>query len=96
MLLKGYYTLISNKLRKDKTVFKSDYTGYKFYVNRDNFYVADTGDIKYALDETDNVMILAPEGYINVNNPDPKAKEAFTDMLSYMDTREYTEKPLGV
>ena len=62
MLLKGYYTLISNKLRKDKTVFKSDYTGYKFYVNRDNFYVADTGDIKYALDETDNGNDTCPRG----------------------------------
>ena len=41
-------------------------------------------------------MILAPEGYINVNNPDPRAKEAFTDMLDYMDTRDYTEKLLGV
>lgn len=96
MILKGYYTLISTKLRKEKTVFTSDYSGNKFYVNRDNFYVVDTGKDKYALDETDNIMRIMPEGYVNVNIFDMNIKEAYNDIISHMDTREYTEKLLGV
>ena len=96
MILRGYYTLISTKLRKEKTVFTSDYSQNKFYVNRDNFYVVDTGEAKYALDETDNIMRIMPEGYINVDTYDANIKEAYNDIIEYMDTRDYTEKPLRV
>lgn len=89
MKLEGYYTLISSKIKKGKTVFNSEYTGYKFFINRDNFYAADTGENIYILDNTDNVMIQSRTGYKNVDNFDPIAKEAFTDMINFMDSKYY-------
>ena len=95
MILQGYYTLITSKLRKDKTSFRSEFTGWKYYVNRDNFYVADIGEVSFVIDETDNIMIKDRTGYINVNKFDLRAKAAFTDMIEFMDSKYY-QTPVGV
>lgn len=90
MKLQGYYKLITSKIKKGKTDFLVDATNYKFYKNRDNFYVVEDGEKVYVLDETDNVMIQDRTGYYNVDLFDPIAKEAFTYVVNYMDSKYYS------
>lgn len=89
MKLEGYYKIITSKIKNNKTEFVSEYSGYRFYLNRDNFYVADTGETLYVLDDTDNVMIQSRTGYKNVDIYDRIASEAFTDMIDHMSSKYY-------
>ena len=44
MKLIGYYSIISSLILSNRQNFRSEFTGYRFGINKDKFYYADLGE----------------------------------------------------